>query len=258
MSLSRAAAVLDWMRRNNADVGVSELSVTLGWPKSSTSRLLKDMAAVGLLRRDEASKRYRVGLMMVELGRHYGSTDVVLERADAALSEETRQTGHSTGISTLDGRDIVVLRSRSGTNLLRFVTPPGTRGPAFVTSTGWALLAELDDATIAKLMTPFPRSPQPGGPRSLPELMQRIDAVRRRGWAEAVDEWVPGISAISVAIRATEYDATYALYITFTTGQAAAPERARLARRLLAVADAINGSSPGRQQHPQLRKLAHG
>lgn len=159
MSLSKAAAVLHWMRRNDGDLGVSELSVTLGWTKSSTSRLLKDMAAVGLLRRDEASKRYSVGLRMVEFGRHYGSTDAVQERADAALSEETRQTGNSTGISTLDGRNMVVLRSRSGTNPLRIVTPPGTRGLAFVTSTGGALQAELDDATIAKLMTPFPRSP---------------------------------------------------------------------------------------------------
>ncbi|MBN8938981.1 MAG: IclR family transcriptional regulator [Rhizobiales bacterium] len=242
MSLANAAAVLHWLKRDRVDVAVGELSAAMDWPKSSASRLLKDMAAHGLLERDPASRRYRPGLLMLELSRQYLSREPLIEAVDAELRELTARTGYSTGISILDGTDIVVLRSRAGTNPLRVVTPPGTRGPAWANSTGRCLLARLPDAEIARRFTPFPPPARPGAPNDLAALMQRIAVTRQRGFDESNDEALAGVSGISVAILDPEGSTPFSPYFAFSAAQVGRPERQELADMLLDMAARLGGT----------------
>ena len=236
MSLANAAAVLHWLKRDRIDVAVGELSTAMGWPKSSTSRLLKDMATHGLLERDPASRRYRPGLLMLELGRLYRAGEPLIEAVDAALQEMTRRTGYSTGISILEGISIVVLRSRAGTHPLRVVTPPGTRGPAWGNSTGRCLLARLPDAEIMRRFTPFPLAARPNMPATLDGLMQRIARARAQGWEESNDESLPGVGGVSIAIGDPDSATAFAPYFAFSATQVARPERRELAAMLLDMA----------------------
>jgi DNA-binding IclR family transcriptional regulator len=236
MSLANAAAVLHWLKRDHEDVAVGELSVAMGWPKSSASRLLKDMATLGLLERDPVTRRYRPGLLMLELGRRYTSGEPLIEVVDAKLRELTLRTGYSSGISILDGTDIVVLRSRPGTNPLRVVTPPGTRGPAWANSTGRCLLARLPDAEIAARFTPFPSGGRLEAPSSLPALMERIRETRRRGWDISNDESLLGVSGISIAIADPDGSIAFSPYFAFSAAQVSQPERQELADMLIDMA----------------------
>lgn len=252
MSLAHAAAVLHWLKHGRIDVAVGELSNAMGWPKSSCSRLLKDMARLGLLERDEATRRYRPGLLMLELGRTYSAGDPVLEALDAELQDMTRRTGYSTGISILDGIDIVVLRSRPGTNQLRVVTPPGTRGPAWANSTGRMLLARLADAEIARRFADFPPRPRPNAPGTLAELMARVNRARARGWDESDDESLPGLAGISVAVDDHERRSAFAPYVAYSASQVEPPERAELAAMLQDMAARIDARFGRAQAAPAL------
>lgn len=258
MSLANAAAVLHWLKRDRRDVAVSELSTAMNWPKSSTSRLLKDMARLGLLERDETSRRYRAGLLMLELGRQYSAGEPLLEAADAELQEITRQTGYSTGISMLDGTDIVVLRSRAGSNPLRVVTPPGTRGPAAANSTGRVLLARLPDEEIARRFTPFPVRPRPNAPGSVKELLARVNQARVLGFDESNDESLPGLCGLSVAIADARNPAGLAPYIAFSASQLEPGERRRLADMLVDMAARLAERFEPASAAPALQRRAHG
>ena len=240
MSLANAAAVLHWLKGDRADVAVGELSASMGWPKSSTSRLLKDMTTLGLLERDPLSRRYRTGLLMLELGRRYRSGEPLIEAADEELQELTHRIGYSTGISILDGANIVVLRSRAGTNPLRVVTPPGTRGPAWANSTGRCLLARLSDDEIARRFTPFPESTRPNAPNSLQKLMQRIGRARAQGWDDSRDEHLPGVGGVSIAVADPHNDTAFAPYIAFSPIQVSRQDVRDLAAMLLEMAGRLN------------------
>jgi DNA-binding IclR family transcriptional regulator len=268
MSLANAAAVLHWLKRDRHDVAVGELAGTMGWPKSSSSRLLKEMHDLGLLERDPETRRYRVGMLMLELGRHYRAGEPLVEAADAELAELTRQTGHSTGISLLDGINVVVLRSRPGTHPLRVVTPPGTRGPAWGNSSGRVLLARLADAEIADRFTPYPESPLGNAPADLARLMQRIARARAQGWDDSQDEAWAGIGGVSVAVDDPHAGAPFAMYFAFSSMQVSRPERRELGGVMLDVAarlrarfgDAAPGSAngPSRRSTPERSTLASG
>lgn len=215
-ALSNAVTILRWLRQHGPEVGVTEVATALDLPKSTASRVLKDMAVHGLLERDAATARYRVGMLLLEVGRHYGAGQPLIEAADATMAELTRRTGHATGISLLDGVDVVVLRSRAGTRPLRVVTPPGKRGPGWATSTGRCLLARLDDADIARRFAVFPRPPLPAAPRSLSALMERLRQVRAVGWEAAEEESMPGVAAVSVSVADPRTDEAVALYFAFS------------------------------------------
>jgi DNA-binding IclR family transcriptional regulator len=204
-------------------------------PKSTASRLLKDMSIQGLLERDAATQRYRVGLLLLELGRQYRAGQPLIEAADAALIDLTRQTGYATGISLLDGAEIVVLRSRPGTHPLQVVTPPGTRGPAWANSTGRNLLARLSDAEIARRFTPYPKLDRPNAPTSLAQLMERIARARARDFDESDDEALPGVAAVSVAVADPQSGDAISLYIAFSGLHVNRQIRRELAAQLLDV-----------------------
>ncbi len=231
-ALSNAVLILRWLRHHGPEAGVSEVAQALDLPKSTASRVLKDMAAHGLLERDPATARYRVGILLLEVGRHYAAGQPLVEAADTVMAELTRRTGHATGISQLDGTEIVVLRSRAGTRPLRVVTPPGNRGPAWATSTGRCLLARLDDAEIATRFRTFPRPLLPAAPRSLAALMDRLRQVRAVGWEEAEEESMPGVGAVSVAVADPRTDEAVALYFAFSALHVDRRERRELVTQL--------------------------
>lgn len=234
-ALSNAVAILRWAQGREPDFAVSEVALGLGMPKSTASRLLKDMAGQGLLERDAATQRYRVGMLLLELGRQYRAGQPLVEAADAALIELTRRTGHATGISLLDGIEVVVLRSRPGTHPLQVVTPPGTRGPGWANSTGRNLLARLPDAEIARRFSPYPVLDRPNAPADLGQLMQRIGHARARGFDESDDEALPGVAAVSVAIADPQSGDAMSLYIAFSGLHVNRQRRRELAAMLLDV-----------------------
>ncbi|MCW5745534.1 MAG: IclR family transcriptional regulator [Alphaproteobacteria bacterium] len=234
-ALSNAVSILRWLRQHGPEAGVSEVASGLDLPKSTASRVLKDMAAHGLLERDTATARYRVGMLLLEVGRHYGAGQPLLEAADEALAELTRRTGYATGISLLNGIDVVVLRSRAGTHPLRVVTPPGTRGPAWANSTGRNLIARLSDREIARRFTPFPRLERPNAPQSLADLMQRVARARARGYDESDDESLEGVAAVSVAVADPQTGDAVSLYVAFSGLHVDRQRRRALAGMLLEI-----------------------
>lgn len=240
MSLANAAAVLHWLKGDRTEVAVGELSAAMGWPKSSTSRLLKDMLGLGLLERDAVSLKYRVGMLMLELARGYRSGVPLIEAADEELQELTRRTGFSTGISMLDGTSIVVLRSRAGTHPLRVVTAPGTRGPAWANSTGRCLLGKLPDDEIVRRFTPYPEVTRPNVPATLEKLMQRIARARAQGWDDSRDESLPGVGGVSIALADPHNDPAFAPYMAFSPVQVRRSETRKFAAMLLDMAARLN------------------
>jgi DNA-binding IclR family transcriptional regulator len=240
MSLSSAAAVLKLLRRRRQAIGVAELATEFGWPKSSCSRILKDMAEHGLLERDPATRRYRVGLLMLELGRWYRAGDPLIEAADALMADVTRKTGHSSSLVILEGTEVIVLRSWAGSHHHAGFRQPGNRGAASATSTGRCLLARLPDAEIERRYTPFPpESHLLRAPQNLSALMTRVRQVRERGFEVTVDEYIVGVAGVSVAAHDPGSGETIALNVIMPSARTTSKDRSEVARLLLGVASQL-------------------
>lgn len=238
-TLENAAAVLRLFASDRLELTVTDAARALNLPKSSVSRLLKSMRAAGLLTGAGAAPRYRLGNMLVEIVQTHRQNSALMDLADNELRAVCAATRHTGYISILDAADVLVLRMHPGREALRVVTPLGSRAAAFATANGRALLARLDDAQVRALHPRRLRPPSPNAPHAMPDLLQQLAQTRRNGWCEAIDEAIPSVHSIAVAVADAANEETLAFCLSFPVGQASEIELRRMVRMVTDAARRI-------------------
>lgn len=200
-TLENAVSVLRLFSTDRHELTVTATAQLLKMPKSSVGRLLSTMRDVGLLEGGGRLPRYQVGPLFFEIAQHYRIRSSLLEQAEEVIGDLSRVTGHTGYVSILQGSEILVIRVRSGTHALRVVTPPGQRLPAAETANGRSLLARLTDDQVRALYPSGLTPSAANSPQSTEELLRSLTAIRRRGWAESLEEAVAGTGSTSIAIE---------------------------------------------------------
>lgn len=199
-TLANARDVLQLMVRLQRDLTVSEVAAELGAAKSSVSRTLTMMAGYGFLDRDPHTKAYRPGSLVIEASYRFRGSRNAVSLLEDEVSRLVDETGYTAYINLLDGGDSMVTHMRAGTvGTLQAYTPVGTKGAAYASSMGRAILARLDDSHVAaRVGDGFEVAGQ--APRTQRELLERLESVRTRGWELSRGEFVPNVAGISSAV----------------------------------------------------------
>jgi IclR family transcriptional regulator, acetate operon repressor len=213
-SVGTAAQVL-LMLRDKPSLRVAGVAQELGVARSTAHRMLTTLQEAGLLRQDEASKEYRAGPALVQLGiAVIGATDLRAE-AKAALELLASVTGETAHLLTLEGTETVFLDGVEGRHVIRAALRIGQRGPAHASAAGKALLAFLPPE---ELRARYPSSRLRGGtdraPRTVRELEDALEQVRRQGYATNFSESEPDLTAVAAAIPDGGAVARFALSVS--------------------------------------------
>src|SRR6185437_7496071 len=148
-SLERGLAILSAFRSGRPLLGVRELGRDIGLSRSTTHRYVATLAALGYLQQDPATKKYRLGPRVLDLGFSAINSMELREVAAPHLRELSDVTGYTVNMAILDGLDIVyVERSRSaraGQREIDLNLHVGSRLPAYCTSLGKVMLAFLEE-----------------------------------------------------------------------------------------------------------------
>ncbi|ONG53144.1 transcriptional regulator [Pseudoroseomonas deserti] len=243
-TLSTAGQVLRCFSARRQELTVTEVAELLSLPKSNVSRLLRAMREAGFLESVPDSRGYRPGILMFELGHSYRRDSALVARAHAAVGRVSRQFGHSGYVSLRDGGDVIGLTFHEGSRMLRVGTPVGQRLPAFAAASGRSLLARLPDEEVRRLYPAPLAPPSPNAPQDMAELLARLDAVRREGFATACDESNPGVGSIAVAVGGRQPGEDACLCIVYPLSLVDGTERERMVAALLAEAREIQ-ARPG-------------
>lgn len=107
---TKIASVLRVFSQGRSDLSVTEVAQELGIPKSSASRLLKDMHDAGLLMRAGNSLRYRVGPLLFEAGRSYRANSTLIRVAGEHIAKLSARTGIPPTYRSWMGRTCCVSR----------------------------------------------------------------------------------------------------------------------------------------------------
>ncbi len=235
-SLSNALRVISLMSQESPRLRVSDAARSLDLPKSSVSRLLKELADGGFLERDE-DRGFRAGPELFRLGALCRMRLPVEARTDEELRKLVYRHGATAYVGVLSGMNLVVLRRHESSSPVRFIQEPGSTIPAYATAVGKALLARLSDRDLA---TALPRRLACDGREvdmTQEELLRELETVRRQGYAE-FDDRLLGVGALGVSIQiAPGRDLGFA--ICFTRDSLAEAERHAIACELREVACTI-------------------
>jgi IclR family transcriptional regulator, pca regulon regulatory protein len=126
----------------------------------------------------------------------------IASAAQPVLEHVSRQLHESCSIATLDGLDIIYVTRASVTRIMAVDLRVGSRLPAFCTSMGRVLLANLppeeQEACIARIhFTPMTDRTV----RSREKLRQILKLVRRNGYAIVDQELELGLRSMAVPIQ---------------------------------------------------------
>ncbi|MEZ5077884.1 MAG: IclR family transcriptional regulator [Solirubrobacterales bacterium] len=240
-SVIRASRILDALAAGPPAASLASLSRRLGYPRSSTLALCNSLVETGLLLRD-ADGSYRLGPHILELSRSFlGQTDL--------LSEFRRVVGESSFLpeqtlvcSVLRGHDVIYVDRRPGTSPLGVTYDIGLRLPAHCTASGQAMLSALDEGALAGLYDDAEPLEQltTRSISTLPELRERLVAVREHGYAVDDGETAAGMQCIGAAVNDDAGAAVGAIAVSIPKGARSDAELARDAADLRQLAAQIS------------------
>jgi IclR family pca regulon transcriptional regulator len=203
-SLVRGLAILAAFDRGRPLRGVSELARELGLTRSTAHRYLTTLLRLGYLDQDPATRRYRLGPRVLDLGLAALESMELREIAAPALRRLTEATGYTTNLAILDGDDVVhIERIRSPAQRhVDLDVHIGSRLPAYCTSLGKALLAFLPDEERRERLAGMRLARL--GPHTLTSreaLAAELERVRAAGFAVNNEELAPGLRSLAAPVR---------------------------------------------------------
>lgn len=184
-----------------SEIRLTDATRYLGVASSTAYRLLAMLAYRGFVRQDPGSKAYRPGPALTGVAfAVFGRLDIPRLAAPilGELSERLRETAH---VGMLDGAGVRFVAAVEGPTAVRVASRLGRTLPAHCTSTGKAMLAQLSEPELERLL--------PGAELqritdhsigSRTQLLDELSRVRDHGYATNREESEEGVASVAVAI----------------------------------------------------------
>ena len=233
-SLERGLAVLSSFTPDRPALGISELARQLALTRSTTHRYVATLATLGYLQQDDATRKYRLGPRILDLGFSMLGSLGLREIAAPHLRRLTDATGHTSNLAIRDDTDVILIdrvRGRPGRyHHLEFTLHVGSRIPAYCSATGKALLAFMPRPDLEHIVERIDLVQR--GPRTLTgkrALLTELEQVRRNGLATNDEELESALRSIAAPIRSRSGEVVAAINVAIPWSPVTMNE---LARRL--------------------------
>jgi DNA-binding IclR family transcriptional regulator len=197
-SAARTLEVLEYFAASHAAAGVGEIARALGYPQSSTSVLLGDLARLGYLEQD-AARRYRPTLRVMLLGGWMQDRLI----GDGRLLRRMEALRARHGVTVLIGmqasaevRYILTLRRPGADATMR----AGMTRPIGRAAVGKALLMPKPDAEVQRILRRANAEASETHRVRIAAVIEDLRASRLRGWTESGGAVRPGQNVLAMPL----------------------------------------------------------
>ena len=185
--------------------------------------------------------RYSLRPRVLELGYAYLSSISVDRLVHRQLLQLADQLHESCSAGVLDGHEVVYVDRLESAHSLRLFTETGRRVPVHCTSSGKVLLAHLPEARRHAMLRAISLTAlTPHTITDRDRFAAELARVRRRGWAEAVNEREIGIASIAAPIRGAGGEVVAAISIGVPLARCSVMALRRLAPTIMEAAEAAS------------------
>ena len=201
MSLARGLLVIQAFSERRLQLSISQLSRRTALSRASVRRCLHTLSKLGFAGTDDGRSFY-LRPRVLALGHSYLSSMPLATAAQPILEHLSQILHESCSIALLDGTEIVYVARAHVTRIMAIDLGVGTRLPAFCTSMGRVLLANLppDELETVLPKIEFTRYTD-RTVSSVERLRQVLVTVRREGHAIIDQELELGLRSMAVPVR---------------------------------------------------------
>jgi IclR family acetate operon transcriptional repressor len=183
---------------------ISDIARIVGYPLSTTHRLLRSLSKQGFVSNDQELRRYTVGLRVFEIGQRVSQARGFAGIAAPVLERVVDATGEATLLGVRVGHEQLYVHCLPSPRPVQIKAAPGYRGPLHCTSMGKVLVAFSPDPVRETLLNDLQLDRfTPTTTTDRKEFHDEIERVRARGYATSLEEYDVGVNTIAVPVLDT-------------------------------------------------------
>ena len=202
--LDRAVDVLECFTQRQRELGVPEIVQMTGLDRSTVRRLVANLVRRGLLQEVATGARYRLGLLLFQLGSVVAGSFSLLEAAAGPVSHLEEILSGTILLAAPSGDHFVIVDRREriddGVVMVSMRSRVGTVRPLTYGPIGRVILSSRGRQEVLGLIARYPL--EQATPYSITEaqFLERLPIVRQNGYEMDVNEIVEGIMGMAVRI----------------------------------------------------------
>jgi DNA-binding IclR family transcriptional regulator len=198
----KALRLLANLARSSTPVALPELSRVLGLPKPTAFRLARILEQGGFVKQDPLTRRYALGPGFDELALNALRNGAAQHTRQQLMNQLSERLGVRINLAVLKSGKLLYVEWVGSTSPLRIDIQPGTPVPVHCSAGGKLLMAFAPEELREHFLQSAPfQAHTKNTLTTAEELAKEFALIRRRGYAEDRQEFMPGVSCLSVPVR---------------------------------------------------------
>ncbi len=212
-TVGKVLDTIEYFLENQQEIGIVELSKSMGTNVSSNYRILSVLVKRGYLKQTYKRGKYSLGLKLLQYG--VGQKLDIVNIARPFLEKLNVATGESVNLAVSSSNEVVYVDHIHSKYLLRTFTEIGNAVPKYCSGVGKALLAHLTPKQLKDYLDNVELVPYTMNTITDPiKLKDELKIIKRRGVSIDNEERESGIRCLATPIRDAHGDVVAAISIS--------------------------------------------
>lgn len=199
--VDRTLAALTILCQSPSGLSVSELSLKLEIPASSTHRILSSLKNNNFIVQDKGSKKYSASYKMLTLCSGLAKDNSLIMSARPVMKALSKQIGKTIVLCIMENQRIINIDCIEREDSSMYMVKTGIELPMYATSAGRVFSAYMDREKVIEIFGHTDRKQAtPYTKTDLTDLFQELDEIKKQGYALIDEELQLGIQGAACPI----------------------------------------------------------
>ncbi|MFH2131277.1 MAG: IclR family transcriptional regulator [bacterium] len=200
-SVKRALRILSLFSPSQSNLGITEISRAMDLPKPTVHGLVHTLLEEGYLQQDHQTRKYAIGLKVVELGLLFSSSIRINQVGGELVQRLAVSAQHNTRIATWDKDAMLITLNAFPTVEYFQMQQIGPRVPAYCTSIGKAVLMTLSEAELKGYLERVRLQAYTANTiTNQSRLRADLEKARENGYAAEKSEFLMGMCCVATPV----------------------------------------------------------
>jgi len=197
--------LIEFFATHQRPASLAEIARHLGWPRSSTFKLLGTLTSRGYLYEPRARAGYYPAPLLAHLVNQIEQAQPVPKDVHELLESLVEETGETAVLAAASGSHAVFVDTVESPSSVRYTAHVGKRVPLHVTATGRALLSQMDEKSRHALLKKAAYMAHTDTTLLSAEAVeQEIQVSLGRGWFRGNAEYSADLGGVALALEIDE------------------------------------------------------
>ncbi len=244
-SLDRAMEVFEFFSESQGKA-LSTLAGDLGQSPATIYRILVTLEGRGLVEFDQIEQVWHIGPRAYVIGTRFLKRTSLVERARPFLRRLMEDTGETANLGIEQSGQVLFVSQVETNASIRAFFPPGTLSPLHSSGIGKALMAQMEEPRLEKLLTAMPLEQFTEFTLADPAALRAdLADTRQRGYSIDGEERNLGMRCIAAPVFDINGEAVAGISVSGPTSRVAPNQIAAFSQAVMAAAKDLTAAIGG-------------